>query len=122
MTENILTTARRMTEAEKARLVADAPPPEDMVPLKIAPSHALLSPRGPVSMSYPDLRTDSGGRPVSTQETDPDDFPFTPRANVLRGRNVEPFVPTPPPRLIISITCLRCSEMPSRESFIYGMT
>ncbi len=25
-------------------------------------------------MSYPDLRTDSGGRPVSTQETDPDDF------------------------------------------------
>jgi len=59
---------------QKARLVADAPLPEDMVPLKIAPSHALLSPRGPVSMSYPDLRTDSGGRPVSTQETDPDDF------------------------------------------------
>ncbi len=43
----------------------------------------------------------------SNQETEPDDLPFTPRANVLRGRNVEPFVPTPPPRLIISITCLR---------------
>ncbi len=59
---------------QKARLVADAPLPEDMVPLKIAPSHALLSPRGPVSMGYPDLRTDGGGRPVSAQETDPDDF------------------------------------------------
>ena len=28
----------------------------------------------------------------------PDDLPLTPRASVLRGRNVEPFVPTPPPR------------------------
>ncbi|CJF78092.1 Uncharacterised protein [Streptococcus pneumoniae] len=53
----------------------------------------------------------------SNHETEPDDLPFTPRASVLRGRRVEPFVPTPPPRLMISITCLRCSEIPSRESF-----
>src|SRR5699024_6478484 len=40
-----------------------------------------------------------------SQETDPEDFPLTPLANVFLGLKVDPFVPTPPPLDIISITC-----------------
>src|SRR5699024_268105 len=58
----------------------------------------------------------------SSQETDPDDFPFTPRASVSLGRNVDPFVPTPPPRDIISITSFLCSDIPSLEYLIKCIT
>ena len=51
-----------------------------------------------------------------SQETAPEDFPFTPCTTADFGLKVEPFVPTPPPRLMISMTSSRCFAKPERES------
>ncbi len=56
------------------------------------------------------------------QDTEPLDFPLTPFANAFFGRSVEPLVPTPPPRAIISITSALCLARPSLESSIKGIT
>src|SRR3990170_7662426 len=58
----------------------------------------------------------------SAQLQGPDENPFTFSTRCPRGLRDDMFIPTPPPRAIISTICFRVSRIPSRESEGLGRT